>query len=61
MNEYERAECYELLKQIIDLDSMLRDNQQEMTGLQDLLKALKEKQLSKYYQVLAAESSGVEE
>lgn len=61
MNEYERAECYELLKQIIDVDSMLRDNQEEMNQLREFLRNLKEKQLSKYYRVLAAESSDLED
>ena len=55
MNEYERSECYELLREIIDWDSMLKDNQEEMSQLRDFLRNLRDKQQTKYHQVLNQE------
>lgn len=55
MNEYERAECYKLLGKIIDWDSMLRDNQEDMTQLISYLRTLEERQRSKYSQALIEE------
>ena len=52
MNEYERSECYELLRKIIDLDSRLRDSKEDMNQLIYYLRNLKEKQYTKYYQEL---------
>jgi hypothetical protein len=56
MNEYERSECYELLREIINLDSMLKDNQEDMNQLISYLGTLKEKQQSKYYKELEVET-----
>lgn len=56
MNEYERSECYELLREIINLDSMLKDNQEDMNQLISYLRTLKEKQQSKYYKELEVET-----
>ena len=59
MNEYERSECYELLRDIVDLDSRLKDNEEDMNQLIYYLRNLKEKQYIKYYQEL--NSDGEEE
>lgn len=60
MNEYERSECYELLGKIIDWDSMLRDNQEEMNSLIFYLRTLEERQSQKYHQILNEEYRNVE-
>lgn len=55
MNEYERSECYELLGKIIDWDSMLRDNQEDMNQLISYLRNLEKRQNRKYLQALNEE------
>lgn len=54
MNEYERQECYQLLREIISLDSKLETllSQKEINELVYYLKNLKEKLYVKYYQTL---------
>lgn len=56
MNEYERSECYELLRKIIDWDSMLRDNQEDMNQLISYLRNLEERQWQKYHQSISEEN-----
>lgn len=57
MNEYERSECYELLEKIIDWDSMLRDNQEDMNQLISYLRILEERQYQKYIQSINNEEN----
>jgi hypothetical protein len=55
MNEYERSDCYELLRKIVNWDSMLRDNQKDMDELISYLRTLEERQYRKYLQALNEE------
>lgn len=61
MNEYERSECYELLEKIIEWDSMLRDNQEDMSNLISYLRNLEKRQNRKYLQSINEEYRDVEE
>jgi phosphoenolpyruvate synthase/pyruvate phosphate dikinase len=60
MNEYERSECYELLRKIIEWDSMLKDNQKDMDELISYLRTLEQRQYSKYIQAINEECKDLE-
>jgi len=61
MNEYERSECYELLGKIIDWDSMLRNNQEDIEQLISYLRTLERRQYDKYIQSINNEGDEDEE